>query len=104
MSKAKREEQLAAALLQTQEQLAAARARCRRIYLVGGHRVGKTTLGRWISSVYKLPFLNEVARKVLADMQVLTETRISLEDLRVDVDRAGRYQTEVFERQMEEAG
>ena len=37
-----------------------------RIYLVGAHSTGKTTLARWIRDRYRLPMISEVARGVLA--------------------------------------
>lgn len=88
-------------LVQHQELLAQTRAaldrqKPTRIYLVGSHRCGKTTLARWISKTYNLPLLTEVARVVLAEMEV------PLDQLRVDVDLVGKYQAEVFRRQIAE--
>ena len=40
-----------------------------RIYLVGAHATGKTTLARWIRDHYGLPMISEVARGVLAEME-----------------------------------
>ena len=37
-----------------------------RIYLVGAHATGKTTLARWVRDRYGLPMISEVARGVLA--------------------------------------
>lgn len=66
-----------------------------RIYLVGAHSTGKTTLARWIRDRYGLPMISEVARGVLAEMEA------RLESLRSDVELVNRYQREVFRRQVE---
>jgi nicotinamide riboside kinase len=66
-----------------------------RIYVCGAHSTGKTTLARHIAKELGLPLINEVARQVIAEME------LSFETLRVDVVRAGEYQREVFKRQME---
>ena len=66
-----------------------------RIYLVGAHATGKTTLARWIRDRYGLPMISEVARGVLAEMEA------NLASLRTDVDLVSRYQAQVFERQIE---
>lgn len=65
-----------------------------RIYLVGAHATGKTTLARWIRDEYGLPMISEVARGVLAEM----EARV--DGLRTDLDLVNRYQSEVFTRQL----
>ena len=51
-----------------------------RIYFVGSHATGKTTLCRFVSRRYGLPMITEVARAVLAEQET------SLEHLRTDVD------------------
>jgi nicotinamide riboside kinase len=66
-----------------------------RIYVCGAHSTGKTTLARHISRELGLPLINEVARQVIAEFE------ISFETLRVDLNRAGDYQREVFRRQIE---
>ena len=66
-----------------------------RIYVCGAHSTGKTTLARHLARELRLPLINEVARQVIAEME------LSFETLRVDVNRAGEYQREVFKRQME---
>lgn len=66
-----------------------------RVYLVGAHSTGKTTLARYIRDHYELPMISEVARSILAEME------ISLERLRSDIDSVSRYQMEVFRRQVE---
>ena len=65
-----------------------------RIYLVGAHSTGKTTLARWIRDHYGLPMISEVARGVLAEMEA------QLDSLRTNLDLVDRYQREVFERQL----
>lgn len=66
-----------------------------RIYLVGAHSTGKTTLARWVRDHYGLPMISEVARGVLAEMEA------RLDALRSDLGLVDRYQREVFERQLE---
>ncbi|MBL8694916.1 MAG: ATP-binding protein [Planctomycetes bacterium] len=66
-----------------------------RVYLVGAHSTGKTTLARYIRDHYGLPMISEVARSILAELE------ISLDRLRSDVDAVSRYQREVFLRQIE---
>ncbi len=66
-----------------------------RIYVCGAHSTGKTTLARHLARELRLPLINEVARQVIAEME------LSFEMLRVDLERAGEYQREVFKRQME---
>src|SRR5437870_1668452 len=66
-----------------------------RIYIAGAHSTGKTTLARWVARTYKLPLVTEVARAVLAELE------IPLENLRVDLERVKVFQKEVFRRQAE---
>jgi nicotinamide riboside kinase len=65
-----------------------------RIYFVGAHATGKTTMARWVSKRYGLPMITEVARGVLAEL----ETNFDL--LRTDMDLVADYQRRVFERQV----
>jgi nicotinamide riboside kinase len=65
-----------------------------RIYFVGSHATGKTTMTRWVSRRYGLPMITEVARAVLAEL----ETNFDM--LRTDMDRVSDYQRRVFERQI----
>ena len=65
-----------------------------RVYFVGAHSTGKTTLARWVRDHYGLPMISEVARSVLAEMEE------QLVGLRSRLDVVDRYQTEVFERQI----
>lgn len=66
-----------------------------RIYMVGAHATGKTTLARWVRDHYGVPMIAEVARGVLAEMEARLDT------LRTDIDLVNRYQREVFTRQIE---
>jgi predicted ATPase len=65
-----------------------------RIYLVGAHSTGKTTLARWVRDRYGMPMISEVARGVLAEMEE------QLDQIRSNLDLVDRYQAEVFERQL----
>ena len=65
-----------------------------RVYLCGSHSVGKTTLARLVSRKYGLPLVNEVARTVLAEVEV------PLVSLRTDLDAVGDYQRRVFAAQL----
>jgi nicotinamide riboside kinase len=66
-----------------------------RIYMVGAHATGKTTLARWVRDHYGVPMIAEVARGVLAEMEAQLDT------LRTDIALVNRYQREVFHRQIE---
>jgi nicotinamide riboside kinase len=65
-----------------------------RIYFVGSHATGKTTLCRYVSQRYGLPMISEVARAVLAEMET------GLNALRTDMDLVAEYQERVFARQV----
>jgi nicotinamide riboside kinase len=65
-----------------------------RIYFVGSHATGKTTLCRYVSRRYGMPMISEVARAVLAEMES------SLDALRTDMDLVAEYQERVFARQV----
>jgi len=65
-----------------------------RIYFVGSHATGKTTLCRYVSRRYGLPMISEVARAVLAEMET------SLDALRTDMELVEEYQERVFARQV----
>lgn len=65
-----------------------------RVYFVGSHATGKTTLCRYVSRRYGLPMITEVARAVLAEMES------SLDALRTDMDLVAEYQERVFARQV----
>ena len=70
-------------------------SRLPRIYLVGAHATGKTTLARWIRDHFGVPMIAEVARTVLSGMEA------SLDALRTDLDLVDDFQQEVFVRQIE---
>jgi nicotinamide riboside kinase len=65
-----------------------------RIYFVGAHSTGKTTLARWTARQFGLPIVSEVVRSVLA------EREIPLERLKTQVELHGEVQQEIFERQL----
>ena len=69
--------------------------RAMRIYFVGAHATGKTTLARYVRDRYGLKLISEVARSILAEMEV------SLDRLRSNVDLVNKYQVAVFRRQIE---
>jgi len=66
-----------------------------RIYFVGSHATGKTTLCRYVSRRYGLPMISEVARAILAEMET------ALEALRTDMELVAEYQERVFARQVQ---
>jgi nicotinamide riboside kinase len=66
-----------------------------RIYFVGAHATGKTTMTRYVSRRFGLPMITEVARGVLAELET------SLDTLRTDMDLVAEYQRRVFERQVQ---
>ncbi len=65
-----------------------------RIYFIGSHATGKTTLCRYVSNRYGLPMITEVARLILAEQET------HLDDLRTNIDLVAEYQRKVFERQI----
>ena len=66
-----------------------------RIYFVGAHATGKTTMTRYVSRKWGLPMITEVARAVLAELES------KLESLRTDMDLVAEYQRRVFQRQVQ---
>jgi hypothetical protein len=66
-----------------------------RIYFVGAHATGKTTMTRYVSRRFGLPMITEVARGVLAELET------SLDTLRTDMELVAEYQRRVFERQVQ---
>ena len=66
-----------------------------RIYFVGSHATGKTTLSRYVSETYDMPMISEVARSVLAEMET------SFDAMRTDMDLVADYQRRVFARQVD---
>ena len=67
-----------------------------RIYFIGSHSSGKTTLARYVSQQYKIPMITEVAR------QILSEKELHLDSLRTNLDVVDEYQKTIFYRQLEE--
>lgn len=67
-----------------------------RIYFIGAHSTGKTTLARYVAEQYKLPLLNEVARTILAEREYQIDT------MRSNLQTINSYQYDVFCRQMAE--
>jgi len=67
-----------------------------RIYFVGAHSCGKSTLARYCSETYQLPIITEVARTILAEKELQIET------LRTDISVVNSFQKEVFHRQISE--
>jgi nicotinamide riboside kinase len=65
-----------------------------RIYFVGSHATGKTTLCRYVSQTYGMPMISEVARSVLAEMEC------SFDAMRTDMELVSQYQRQVFARQV----
>jgi len=53
-------------------------------------------MARYVSDRYHLPLISEVARSVLAEME------ITLDHIRSNLDTVNRYQFEVFRRQIQE--
>ncbi len=66
-----------------------------RVYFVGSHSTGKTTMARYVSRKYGLPMISEMARAVLAELET------SLDALRTDPDLVAEYQMRVFDRQVQ---
>ena len=67
-----------------------------KVYVIGSHSSGKSTLAKFISDRYNLPFLSEVARQILAEREV------PLDNLRSNFDMINQYQKEIFFRQIKE--
>lgn len=67
-----------------------------RVYFVGAHSTGKTTLARYVSQYHQVPMITEVAR------MVLSEKEMNLDSLRYDLAQVDDYQRQIFHRQIEE--
>jgi predicted ATPase len=67
-----------------------------RIYFIGSHSVGKSTLARYASEKYNVPLIPEVARAILS------EKELQLDTLRYDMKLVDEYQSAIFYRQLEE--
>lgn len=66
-----------------------------RVYFVGGHSTGKTTLARAVAKQLGLPLINEVARALLNEV-----SGGNFHAIRTDLDAVNQYQRGVFERQL----
>lgn len=66
-----------------------------RVYFMGSHCTGKTTLCRYVSQKYNLPMITEVARSVMSELE------LPLERIRTDLSAVDQYQKKVFERQVQ---
>lgn len=64
-----------------------------RIYFVGSHSTGKTTLARTLADRLGFRFQEESAR------QILRENGLRVDDLRKSVELTNQFQTDVLERQ-----
>lgn len=67
-----------------------------KVYFIGAHSTGKTTMARYVSIKHNLPLLPEVARLVLA------EKELSMNSLRHDLNVVDEFQLEIFKRQIKE--
>jgi nicotinamide riboside kinase len=67
----------------------------KRIYFLGSHTSGKTTLARWVSQEYNLPMISEVARQVLAEYE------LSLDNIFADINATNKFQLDVLNRQIQ---
>lgn len=65
-----------------------------KIYCIGSHSSGKSTLVRYISNKYNLPIILETAR------MILSENELQIDELRCDLNVADKYQKDVFNRQI----
>lgn len=65
-----------------------------RIYFIGSHSTGKTTMARYVADAYRIPLLTEVARSMLA------ERELSMETLRSDLGVVDSFQKGIFFRQI----
>jgi len=66
-----------------------------RVWFVGAHAVGKSTLAELTARNYNLPYISEQARIVLAE-----RLQPDFDRLRLDVAETSRYQREVMRRQI----
>jgi adenylate kinase family enzyme len=67
-----------------------------KIYMIGAHACGKSTLARYVSKKYNIPLITEVAR------MVLSEKELQIDELRHNLDIVDDYQSQIFERQISE--
>jgi len=69
-----------------------------RIYFVGAHSTGKTTLARWTARAFQLPLVTEAVRPVLACREV------PLPVIRASVSEAEAFQRELIHKQTKAEG
>lgn len=67
-----------------------------KIYFIGSHSTGKSTLARYVSEKYSLSMISETAR------MILSEQEMQIDSLRYDLNAVDKYQQEVFNRQISE--
>lgn len=77
-----------------QKLIAAAKPAWKRVYFVGAHSTGKTTLATWVADAYKVPMIPEVARTIMR------EWGSSLDRIRMNPATADRFQVMIFNRQL----
>jgi hypothetical protein len=64
-----------------------------RIYCIGAHASGKSTMAKYLSDKYKLELVPEMATAICQ------EWNTTINEIRLDLDKADRFQIEVFKRQ-----
>lgn len=67
-----------------------------KIYFIGSHACGKSTLARYVSQAYQLPMISETAR------MILSEEELHIDTLRSDIHATNDYQKQVYFRQIQE--
>jgi nicotinamide riboside kinase len=67
-----------------------------KVYFIGSHSCGKSTLARYVSQQYNLPMISETARMILSEQELQIDT------LRYDLNAIDTYQKDVFNRQLVE--
>jgi nicotinamide riboside kinase len=65
-----------------------------KIYFLGAHSTGKSTLCKYVSKKHNLPMIFETARSILSEFE------LNIDTLRCDLDIADKYQKDVFDRQL----
>lgn len=67
-----------------------------KIYILGAHSQGKSTLARHIAATYRLPLFDEIARIEIAKLGSM-----SFDALRTNLDAVTRFQRNVFAAQLQ---
>lgn len=65
-----------------------------KIYFIGAHSTGKSSLARYTSTQYNIPMISETAR------MILSEQELQIDSLRADMITVNNYQQKVFDRQI----